>query len=90
MRVRLVSQGEVSFTVRVHPGAKHTGAKGVMADGILKIDLAAAPEDGQANAALIQFLAKEFGVAKSHVEILKGQTSRTKAVRIRARITAAP
>ena len=78
----LIQKGSVTFAVRVHPGARTTQIKGVMADGTIKIDIAAAPEDGKANAALIVFLAEEFGVAKSHVEIISGETSRRKLVKI--------
>ena len=48
----------------------------------LKIKLTAAPVDGEANQALVKFLAKKFGIPKSHVEILKGLTSKDKLVRI--------
>ncbi|MDD5041407.1 MAG: DUF167 domain-containing protein [Candidatus Peribacteraceae bacterium] len=81
---KLHQNGSVDFSVRVHPGSKHTHVKAVMADGTLKIDIAAAPEHGKANAALICFLAERFDVPKSHVEIQKGQTSRAKIVRVRS------
>lgn len=54
-----------------------------MADGTIKLDIAAVPEDGKANEELVRFLADEFDVPKSHVEILKGHTAKTKVVRIR-------
>lgn len=54
-----------------------------MADGTIKIDIAAAPEDGRANEELGRFLAEEFDVPKSHVEIVKGQMVKAKVVRIR-------
>jgi uncharacterized protein YggU (UPF0235/DUF167 family) len=38
--------------------------------------------DGAANAELIKILAKHFSVAKSAIEILKGQTSKTKQIKI--------
>jgi uncharacterized protein (TIGR00251 family) len=78
----LIQKGSVTFAVRVHPGARKSQVKSVMADGTIKIDIAAVPEDGKANVALIEFLAEEFGVAKSHVEIISGETSRRKIVRI--------
>ena len=70
------------MAVRVHPGARKTHIKSVMVDGTIKIDIAAAPEDGKANAELIEFLAEEFGIAKSKIEIVSGETSRRKVVRI--------
>ncbi|WP_071873362.1 DUF167 family protein [Atopomonas hussainii] len=51
-------------------------------DGRMKIRLTAPPVDGQANALLIKFLAKQFGVSKSAVSLVSGQQSRQKRVRI--------
>ncbi len=78
----MAGNGEISFAVRVHPGASRTRIKGVLADDTIKLDIVAAPEDGKANEELVRFLAKEFGVPRSHVEILKGQRAKTKLVRI--------
>ena len=48
----------------------------------LKIAITAPPVDGQANAHLIKFLAKQFKVAKSQIVIHKGELGRHKTVRI--------
>ncbi|HEX9961036.1 MAG TPA: DUF167 domain-containing protein [Pyrinomonadaceae bacterium] len=69
------------FTVRVVPRASKSEIVGSL-DGALKIRLAAPPVDGAANAELIKLLSKAFGVSKSVVEILSGQTARTKQVKI--------
>ncbi|MBM3227556.1 DUF167 domain-containing protein [Candidatus Peribacteria bacterium] len=82
LRRQLHIQKELTFIVRVHPGARQTQIKGVMADGTLKIDIAAAPEEGKANAALVEFLADTFSLAQSNVEIVSGATSRRKVVRM--------
>lgn len=76
-------QGTVTFSVRVHPGVSKTKVKGIMADGTIKMDIAAVPEDGKANAELTRFLGEEFKVPRSHVEVVKGQMARTKMVRVR-------
>lgn len=47
-----------------------------------KLAVAAPPVDGEANAAIVKFLAKFFGVAKSAVRIVQGETGRTKTVAI--------
>lgn len=47
-------------------------------DGSYKVKLTAAPVDGEANKKLLEFLAKEFGVAKSRIRIVKGEKSRNK------------
>lgn len=52
-------------------------------DGNLKVRLAAPPVDGAANEELIRTLAKAFDVSKAAVEIVSGQTSKTKQVRIK-------
>ena len=84
LKEQVVAGETIAFTVRVHPGAACTKVKAVLADGTLKIDIAAPPEDGKANEELIRFLSGEFDVPKSHVEILKGQMVKAKVVRIRA------
>jgi uncharacterized protein (TIGR00251 family) len=48
----------------------------------LKVKINALPEDGRANAELIRFLAKEWKVAKSALEIVNGETSRHKRLKI--------
>jgi uncharacterized protein (TIGR00251 family) len=51
-------------------------------DGRLKIQLAAPPVDGEANAALLAFLADALGVRRADVALLAGETGRRKRVRI--------
>ncbi|MVN77925.1 hypothetical protein GO988_16470 [Hymenobacter sp. HMF4947] len=46
------------------------------------VRLAAPPQDGQANAVLLAFLADLFGVAKSQVQLLSGHTAPFKKVEI--------
>ncbi|HVW77999.1 MAG TPA: DUF167 domain-containing protein [Alloacidobacterium sp.] len=75
------SAAGVSFAVRVQPRARRTALAGVL-DGAIKIALAAPPVDGKANEALIRFLAELLGVSRSAVEIVSGDTSRNKVVRI--------
>lgn len=54
------------------------------ADGkkLLKIKIAAPPEDGKANKELIKFLAKQWDIPASQMEIVSGDTSRHKRLRI--------
>lgn len=79
---QLETHGIVTLHIRVHPGARKTCMRGVMDDGAIKIDVAAAPEEGRANAKLVEFLADGFGVAKGNIEIVSGETGRRKTVRI--------
>jgi uncharacterized protein (TIGR00251 family) len=77
----LVADGNgVSLRLHVQPGAKKTEIAGLHGDA-LKVRLAAPPVDGKANACLIEFIARQLGVAKSAVELLSGETSRSKRLR---------
>lgn len=69
--------------VRVQPRASRDRLEDVR-DGCLRVRLGAAPVDGQANARLCELLAASFGVPKSAVELLAGDTARVKRLRIRA------
>lgn len=51
-------------------------------DEALKIALKAPPVDGQANEALIEFLAKLWGLRKAQIQLLQGATSRHKLIQI--------
>lgn len=70
-----------SFSVRVVPRASKSEVVG-MHDDALKVRVAAPPVNGAANAELIRLLAKHFGVSRSDVEIVAGETSKNKRVRI--------
>jgi uncharacterized protein (TIGR00251 family) len=74
--------GAVSFDILVQPRAAHTKV-GPVHDGRLKIAVTAPPVDGEANAALIDLLARRLQVARAAIEILAGQTGRRKTVRVR-------
>lgn len=73
--------GALVFAVRVVPRASKTAVAGEH-DGALKVRVAAPPVEGAANAELMRFLAKQLGVAARAVEIVGGQTSKTKVVRV--------
>jgi uncharacterized protein len=75
-------QGEsVIFTVKAVPGADKSEVVGGHG-GMLKVKVAAAPERGKANGELISYLSGCLGIRKQQVEIIKGQTSREKTVKI--------
>jgi uncharacterized protein (TIGR00251 family) len=78
--------GAIIFNVRVVPRASKSEIVGEL-DGALKVRIASPPVDGAANAELIKLLAKTFGVAKAQVEIIGGQTSKSKQIKI-ANLTA--
>jgi uncharacterized protein (TIGR00251 family) len=69
------------FSVRVVPRASKSEITGEH-DGALKVRIASPPVDGAANAELIRFLAKKFGVGRCDIEILSGETSKNKRIKI--------
>ena len=72
----------MDLRVKVVPKSSRNEILGPMADGTLKVRIAAPPDKGKANAELCAFLARHYGVPKSAVTILSGQTSPRKLVRI--------
>ena len=73
--------GAIVFNVRVVPNSSKSQIIGEF-DNALKIKIAAPPVDGAANAELIKFLAKKLDLAKNAVEIIGGQNSKNKQVKI--------
>ena len=76
------SNGAVTFAVKVVPRASKNQIVGIEGDAI-KIRLNAPPVEGKANDALIAFLAAALAVPRARIEIVTGQTSRRKILRVR-------
>lgn len=74
---------DLLLTLRVQPRASRDELVGPLGDA-LKVRITAPPVDGKANEHLIRFLAKAFGVPRSAVELLSGDTGRDKRFCIRA------
>ena len=55
----------------------------IIEDEFIKVKVTAQPIENKANKALIEFLSKSFKIAKSNIEILKGDTSKDKTILIR-------
>jgi uncharacterized protein (TIGR00251 family) len=75
------SASGTSFAVRVVPRAGRTAAAGVRGDALV-VRLAAAPVDGAANDALIEFLSDAIACPKRDIAIVSGARSRDKVVRV--------
>jgi uncharacterized protein (TIGR00251 family) len=73
--------GGVVLEILVQPRASRTQVVGEHG-GRLKIALAAPPLEGEANAALVEFLAKALGVKRADVSLLRGGAGRRKSVRV--------
>jgi uncharacterized protein (TIGR00251 family) len=76
--------GGAVLEVLVQPRASRTRVVGEH-DGRIKIQLAAPPVDGEANAALLAFLAEALGVKKADVALLAGEAGRRKRVAVAGR-----
>ena len=73
--------GDLIVIVRVVPRASKSEIVGEHA-GALKIRISSAPNDGAANKELIKLLSKTLGVSKSAIEIISGEISKTKQIKI--------
>lgn len=71
----------VEITLYVQPGARKTEIVGEF-DGALKLRVLAPPVEGQANAAVLAFVAKRCGVSKSRIALISGELNRHKRIRI--------
>ncbi|MFC0226462.1 DUF167 family protein YggU [Serratia aquatilis] len=71
----------LSVRLYIQPKASRDQIIGLHGDEI-KVAITAPPVDGQANAHLIKYIAKQFKVAKSNVIIEKGELGRHKQLRI--------
>lgn len=73
----------MTLHVKVKPGSK-ADLLFYDAAGKLNVKIRAPAQDGKANAYLMEFLAKTFGIAKSSVTIVAGFTSQHKRVEVDA------
>lgn len=69
------------ISVRVKPKSSRRGVT-VLEDGTLEVRVNAPPEDGRANAELIDTLARHLGVKRRFISIVSGQSSRNKIIEV--------
>lgn len=74
-------KGAVTIKVRVQPRAPRTEIFGEHA-GAIKLRVAAPPVDGKANEECRRYLAKLLKVSATSVEIISGESSRDKVIRV--------
>ena len=75
------SDSGVCLTVKVVPGSSRTEIVGTYGE-MLKMKVAAPPEKGKANKAILEFLANRLGIRKNALHITSGQTSCVKQISI--------
>ena len=78
---------DIILKVYLQPKSSKNEVVGPYRDGI-KIKVTAQPIEGKANEALIKFLAKEFKIPPSSIEILKGHHCREKIIRVGGKVEA--
>lgn len=83
LRAVLAREGVVTFNVKAVPRAALSEVVGYTTDGAMKVRVAAVPDKGKANEELRDVLAEWFSVPKSNVELLQGETSQRKVLRVR-------
>lgn len=69
------------ITIRVTPRASASKVAGVK-QGALLVRVTAPPVEGKANKAVCEVIAKELGVPKSRVTVIRGDAGRDKVVEI--------
>ena len=75
--------GGVEISIKVVPGASRDRIAGLLGDA-LKIQVAAPPEKGKANEAVIRLLAATLGCPAKDISVVKGQTSPRKTILVHA------
>lgn len=73
--------GTAEFRLHVQPGAGKTAVVGRHGDAI-KVRVAAPPEGGRANDAVVALMAQTFDVKLASVSLTSGQSSRAKKVQV--------
>ena len=71
---------DTEIAVRVTPKASRNAVK--VENGEIRVYVSVVPESGKANAAVQKLLAKEIGIAKSRLALLRGATGRDKVFRV--------
>lgn len=72
---------ELVIDLRVQPRASRDEIVGAQGER-LKVRITAPPVDGKANTHLLKYLAKAFGVPRSSVRLVRGETGREKTIAI--------
>ncbi len=77
----IAATASCTLTIKAIPNAPRSAVVGWLGDA-LKVKIHAPPVEGRANEALCEFLAEALGLPTRAVNVLRGDTSRLKLVRI--------
>lgn len=75
------ASGSITLRVKVVPGARSGAIAGVLGDR-LKVRVSTPPEDGRANAAVIELLAQALSIDRRAIELINGATQPQKTLRL--------
>ncbi|MCB2057153.1 MAG: DUF167 domain-containing protein [Novosphingobium sp.] len=75
-----LADGEGRLALRVTPGARSEAVE--IGQGKVLVKVRVKPEDGKANQAVLELLARALGIATSRLRMLRGATGREKLVQI--------
>ena len=78
--IRALADSEGRLALRVTPGARVESVE--LGEGRVLVKVRVKPEDGKANAAVLDLLADALGVATSRLRMLRGATGRDKLVQL--------
>lgn len=82
LRLQLARQGTLTLDVVVTPRAPAAGIGDMLANGLLKIRVTAAPEKGRANEEVCALPAACLEVPARNLQVISGGSARRKRVRI--------
>ncbi|NLW92235.1 MAG: YggU family protein [Syntrophomonadaceae bacterium] len=72
----------ITVEIKVQPRASRNQIVGEQ-DGLLKVKLTAPPVEGEANQALVNYLASVLDTPRRNIMLIKGETSRNKIISIK-------
>ncbi|KAJ0041478.1 hypothetical protein Pint_27162 [Pistacia integerrima] len=84
--IRVVSSSSVSITIHAKPGSKVSSITDV-SDEVVGVQIDAPAKDGEANAALLEYISSVLGVKRRQVSIGSGSKSRDKVVVVEKQLT---
>ena len=73
-----MSENSLIIKLKISPNASKNEI--INKDGEIKVKVTAQPIENNANKALVEFLSKKLKVAKTNIEIVKGETSKEKTL----------
>jgi len=76
-----ISDKKATIEIHLQPGAKRNEIVGFK-EGVLYAKVTALPQKGQANRALLELMAQTLGIPRSNVDVIRGQSSRSKVIAV--------